>query len=670
MQRPRPRAPQVGSRFDLLAAMETAIRRFWPKRNVFVVCVGASSQKQNRQNTYGVLMPIDESAEVPAMVDCGGTRGKASEGLRLRCFMPTCKFHTPPPGEEGQDPENPEDVPADIPQDDQEIPLDMAFEEDDDHGEEKEVLDPSEQAEAAGPSTSKKKKKTYTNVFPFAQPISYHARLLDRLFSKSRVSHLVVLTRTSHPAMYVAARGMGLEVVSLVAGATDHGFKHGEDILTKLFRMQAMAKARKTVVQTGVKRVACATVPFINAILSEEAQMVPMKEITPAATSAWRQGFNSNPTDLETKMIALLQKDLEEYKLYVAKADDGIMSLFSADARREGEMLCKVPALLYDSQCKLETFLSTGGHKVLVDRLAKISGVAVQEVAEAEGPPLQDVFAALVGAGRFVRHFLGVRKGGPNVVLVADPSVGASDGFLRLDVSTRNRAGIAPKSIVVANFGVDWDSTAVTDLSESPAKRFKGLLDQFLTKTPKPEDAQQGSAEGEDGPKRKAEEEEEAEQVRRQRKAEEEAKQAEEEAKRKEQENKKSEEESKKKTEEEKKAKHEEDKKKELKKKAEEEKKRKAEEEKAKRNAQQGAEGEEVISHIHEGCAAAGASFTWRPESGGVLTLRAPESTEGKPWESNKKVPPKTMLWRIPTAKADTNGDRHGRQTAPQPPGV
>ena len=170
--------------------METAIRRAWPKRSVYVVCVGAASQKQNRQNTYGVLMPLDEGADVPAMVDCGGTRGKASEGLRLRCYMPTCKFHTPSADEVGMDPEGGLD--ADIPQDDVEIPLEAAFEEDDDHGEEREVLDPSEHAETEGSATAKKK---YTNVFPFAQPISYHARLLDRLFSLLNPEEITAVLR-------------------------------------------------------------------------------------------------------------------------------------------------------------------------------------------------------------------------------------------------------------------------------------------------------------------------------------------------------------------------------------------------------------------------------------------------------------------------------------------
>ena len=70
---------------------------------------------------------------------------------------------------------------------------------------------------------------------------------------------------------------------------------------------------------------------------------------------------------------------------------------------------------------------------------------------------LQDVYASLVGAGRYMRHFLGLRKAGPDVALIADPGQGPSDSFLRLEDRTRNNVGIAARSIVVANFGVEWD---------------------------------------------------------------------------------------------------------------------------------------------------------------------------------------------------------------------
>ena len=148
----------------------------------------------------------------------------------------------------------------------------------------------------------------------------------------------------------------------------------------------------------------------------------------------------------------LCRQDLSHNGLYIAKAPDGVLSLYTLQSRREGETLCNLPSLVFDSLAKLQVFLSTSGNKVLADRLVRVRGARVQEDGE-----LQDVYATLVGAGRYMRHFLGLRKGGPNVALIADPGQGPSDSFLRLEVRTRNNVGIAPRSIVVANFGLEWD---------------------------------------------------------------------------------------------------------------------------------------------------------------------------------------------------------------------
>lgn len=40
-------------------------------------------------------------------------------------------------------------------------------------------------------------------------------------------------------------------------------------------------------------------------------------------------------------------KDLEENGLYVEKAADGVLSLHTATARREGEVLCVLPSLVF-----------------------------------------------------------------------------------------------------------------------------------------------------------------------------------------------------------------------------------------------------------------------------------------------------------------------------------
>ena len=55
------------------------------------------------------------------------------------------------------------------------------------------------------------------NLFPVAYPVSLHLKILGALRATS-MSHLFLLTRTSHPGLQVAARELGLEVVVLLTG--------------------------------------------------------------------------------------------------------------------------------------------------------------------------------------------------------------------------------------------------------------------------------------------------------------------------------------------------------------------------------------------------------------------------------------------------------------------
>ena len=48
------------------------------------------------------------------------------------------------------------------------------------------------------------------------------------------------------------------------------------------------------------------------------------------------------------------------------------------------------------------------------------------------------VFRILVGAAGFLQHYLGVRAGGPNVIIKAVPSAGIADPLFELRVSTRS----------------------------------------------------------------------------------------------------------------------------------------------------------------------------------------------------------------------------------------
>ncbi len=152
------------------------------------------------------------------------------------------------------------------------------------------------------------------------------------------------------------------------------------------------------------------------------------------------------------------------------------LALLTKKARRKGDVICGLSQLLFDNLQKLETFLSTGGNKILSDRLVKVTGV----ISEEDGEPT-DVYGALVGVGRFVNHYLGVRKGGPNVVIRASPGMGANDNFLTLEVCTRSHKGIAAHTVIAANFGVQWQDV-LDDCGEQPAKRFRGMLESYFPK--------------------------------------------------------------------------------------------------------------------------------------------------------------------------------------------
>ena len=104
----------------------------------------------------------------------------------------------------------------------------------------------------------------------------------------------------------------------------------------------------------------------------------------------------------------------------LSKDSAGVLSLITLKARREGEVLCPLRSLLFDTLSSLEGFLSEGGNKVLADRIIRVDGVVLDEAGG-----VSPVYMAVTGIGRFLRHFAGVRKSGPNAIIHVDCSKGA-----------------------------------------------------------------------------------------------------------------------------------------------------------------------------------------------------------------------------------------------------
>ena len=132
--------------------------------------------------------------------------------------------------------------------------------------------------------------------------------------------------------------------------------------------------------------------------------------------------------------------------------------------------------------------------------------VRIGNVLNADGEPCS-VYVVLTGLGRYLRHYLGVRRGGANVQICVNVGTGANDGLLTLKVKTRNQRGIAPKSPLVLNFGQQYEFA----YGDQPApKKFKGVLDAHFDKLRAAELASQEQAEkaaGQDKEKEQAEKE-------------------------------------------------------------------------------------------------------------------------------------------------------------------
>ena len=353
----------VGSRFDLLPFVLNLVQKKWKDRQAFVITLGGDVQGSRTKSSYAIYLPFSNTDVAPTILSLAGCRAKSSEALRFRCAFEDCKHRRvcTPGTDDGGDDEN-----KDIDEDDLDnMDGDFEAEEEDDQAEEDAVQDGEERIAGEGP-----KKKRLVNIFPFARPVAMYRRILNDVMKASSLTHLVVLTRSAHPGLFIAGLDCHLEVVAFV-GAKPHSIGHGQDILQKLATMRMMKKAQTLVTTKQVRRVSAASVSFIH-IQAPLEQPIRMRDIVPDGAS-WRAGFNKNPVDIEAKVLALLQLDLEEHDLYIAKSTDHSMALFTRVSRKEGDSVCFLRSLLFDSVGRLQSFLSTVG-KCLGKRLLKISG--------------------------------------------------------------------------------------------------------------------------------------------------------------------------------------------------------------------------------------------------------------------------------------------------------
>ena len=457
-----------GHRYDLLSTVMAALSQRFNKRGIFAVQLGSETQTTNTRSGFAVYMaPPNVSHPVPCFVNVAKCRAKASEGLRMRCMDPRCKYR----GSGNTDEEDPEAANAELNEDDQEFggydPRDMVEE---DEATEADLALAQVEGELGSAGAFKR------NLWPFASPVAAHAKVLVQVACASSLTHLVVLSRTAHPGLYVAARESKLEVIVLIEGVNNHCIEHGAALLRTMLMGSKFSEAKEQMGGAVTKRIRASTLPFI-VVHAPSVQTIRVKEVEPKKESGWRAGLNKRPLSLEEKMVSLLQRELCDHSFTLGKDEEGVLTLYTSKARREGEELFPLRGLLFDTLAGLESFLSEGGCKVLADRLVRVDGVEMDD-----SDSVSSLYMVMTGLGRFLRHFAGVRRSGPNAVIMVNCGTGAGDGFLSVAVSTRNRQGIAARSPVVINYGNEYDLMFKADTEEPESKRFCGALEKYFQK--------------------------------------------------------------------------------------------------------------------------------------------------------------------------------------------
>ena len=188
---------------------------------------------------------------------------------------------------------------------------------------------------------------------------------------------------------------------------------------------------------------------------------------------------------------------------------DNIESVVARRSMRDGDVVCNLGGLAYDSVETLRSFLNSNpSGRELVGGLVRIDGVQHETLGD-EGsasqslgdfspsaPKFAPIYFVMTGIGRYVRHYAQAGAKQANAVLSCNLGAGAGDGLVQLVVKTRNRSGIAAGSPVLLNFGMDYDHSVVSRVfaeEASQPKRLRTMLDAYFKRLGE-RDAQEAAA--------------------------------------------------------------------------------------------------------------------------------------------------------------------------------
>ena len=312
--------------------------------------------------------------------------------------------------------------------------------------------------------------------------------------------------------LFVVGRSFGLKVVAFVEGVSKHSLGHGSLLLKKLMMSSKMAAARDALpgVTQGSKCIHAGDFQF-QVIQAPPVQPVLLRDITPSVNK-WRTGLNNRPAGLDLKTMSQLQAE-SDIKLVRLPQRDNIGSVVARRSMRDGDVVCTLGGLAYDSVENVHAFMNSNpSGRELVGGLVRIDGVQHEALGD-EGsapqalgdfsptaPKFAPIYFVMAGIGRYVRHYAQVGAKQANTVLSCNLGAGAGDSLVQLVVKTRNRSGIAAGSPVLFNFGMDYDHAVVSRVfaeEASQPQRIRTMPDTYFKHLGEREAQEAAAASGE-----------------------------------------------------------------------------------------------------------------------------------------------------------------------------
>ncbi|CAJ1460945.1 unnamed protein product, partial [Effrenium voratum] len=331
------------------------------------------------------------------------------EALRLRCLDPKCELR--PESERGGNGDDPncELNAADLEADDVELDIAEAADEDcamtDD-------MDPG----VSGAASHKR------NIWVFKRPMSRYTSIFRELCAEG-AGCTVILTRTAHPGSVVAARKLVGKVFYICTGPNDHQKAHGRATMEQMFAALRWKQAETAVGGGPRKRLAARDVNLIEVSHLGSTTVMP-RDISAPESSQWRGGLDFHIPDLASKSAKQVEAELERWGLQIVSTPEG-RALRAGKAFSEGDLVCYAAGPSYSSLEMLLKFFAQPENIAFLDRIC---------VAEFKDGP---VYRVLTGCSGFLQHYVGIRKGGANCVVVANTSAGISDELFEVRISTR-----------------------------------------------------------------------------------------------------------------------------------------------------------------------------------------------------------------------------------------